>query len=277
MGHPISHSLSPLMQTQAFRHHDLDSLYVPFPVVPERLASAVAGAVALGIYGFNVTIPHKEAIMAYMDEVSEEARFIGAVNTVQICGGRVIGHNTDGAGFLLPLQTLALALTEMSVCMIGAGGAARAIAMALLQAGCPTLVIANRTYERGQRLSSALQHHFPQAEIRVVPYEQAADIASRSALIVNATSLGLHRQDAPLLPDTCFRAGQVVYDIVYRPLETPLLKAAQRCGATTVPGIDMLIGQGAEAFRIWTGLTFPVGVIRCALEPFLHEDTSNIG
>jgi shikimate dehydrogenase len=259
------------MQTFAFRHHHLDSLYVPFHVVPERLPSAVAGAVALGVCGFNVTIPHKEAILAYMDEVSTEARFIGAVNTVQICEGRTIGHNTDGAGFLQPLRMLALALTEMSVCMIGAGGAARAIAMALLQSGCPSLVIANRTYERGQRLGSALQEYFPQAEVRAVPYEQAADIARRSTLIVNATSLGLHHHDTPLLPDTCFRVGQVVYDIVYRPLETPLLKAAQRGGATIVPGIDMLIGQGAEAFRLWTGLTFPVQAIRHLLEPFLHE------
>lgn len=258
------------MQTFAFRHHQLDSLYVPFHVVPERLAAAVAGAVALGVCGFNVTIPHKEAILAYMDEVSTEARFIGAVNTVQVCAGRTIGHNTDGAGFLQPLQTLGLVLTERSVCMIGAGGAARAIAMALLQAGCPALMIANRTYERGQRLANALQDYFPQVDVRAVPYDQAADVARRSTLIVNATSLGLHATDTALLPDTCLRAGQVVYDIVYRPLVTPLLKAAQRRGATIVPGIDMLIGQGAEAFRLWTGLTFPGAAIRRLLEPFLH-------
>lgn len=271
MGHPIAHSLSPPMQTYAFRHHHLDSVYVPFHVVPARLAAAVAGAVALGVCGFNVTIPHKEAILAYMDEVSTEARFIGAVNTVQICEGRVLGHNTDGAGFLQPLRTLALSLTDTSVCMIGAGGAARAIAMALLQSGCPALVIANRTYERGQHLSSALQAYFPQADLRAVPYAQAAEVASRSTLIVNATSVGLHQHDAALLPDTCFRPGQVVYDIVYRPLATPLLKAARHRGATIVPGIDMLIGQGAAAFRLWTGLTFPVQAIRRLLEPFLHE------
>lgn len=259
------------MQTFAFRHHHLDSLYVPFHVVPERLAAAVAGALALGVDGFNVTIPHKEAIIDYMDEVSAEARFIGAVNTVRVHAGRTIGHNTDGAGFLQPLRRLALPLSDMSVCMIGAGGAARAIAMALLQSGCPGLVIANRTYARGQRLGRALQDHFPRADVHAVPYEQAADVARSSTLIVNATALGLHRQDPPLLPDTCLRAGQVVYDIVYRPLQTPLLKAAQRRGATIVPGIEMLIGQGAEAFRIWTGLPFPVQAIRRLLEPFLLE------
>lgn len=277
MGYPIAHSLSPLMQTVAFRHHNLDSLYVPFPVIPEHLASAVAGAIALGVCGFNVTIPHKEAIMDYLDEVSAEARFIGAVNTVRISEGRAIGYNTDGDGFLQPLRTLALTLTEMAVCMIGAGGAARAIAMALLQAGCPLLVIANRTHERGRRLCGELQENFSRAKIRAVSYERAAEFASRSTLIVNATSLGLHHQDEPLLPAACFRPGQVVYDIVYRPLETPLLKAAQRCGATIVPGIDMLIGQGAEAFRIWTGLTFPVQAVRRTLEPFLHETLLNTG
>jgi shikimate dehydrogenase len=277
MGYPIAHSLSPLMQTFAFQYHHLDSLYVPFPVMPEHVASAVAGAVALGVCGFNVTIPHKEAIMPYLDEVSTEARFIGAVNTVRIHEGRAIGYNTDGAGFLQPLRSLALTLTEMSVCMIGAGGAARAIAMALLQSGCPFLTIANRTYERGRRLVKALQKYVSRAEIRAVPYEQVAEVASRSTLVVNATSLGLHRQDTLPLPETCFRAGQVVYDIVYRPLETPLLKAAQRRGATIVPGIDMLIGQGAEAFHIWTGLTFPVQAIRRTLEPLLHEAFSDIG
>ncbi|MCZ6874485.1 MAG: shikimate dehydrogenase [bacterium] len=273
MGYPVAHSLSPLMQTFAFRHCNLDSLYMPFPVMPERLAAAVVGGMALGLCGFNVTIPHKEAIMAHIDEVSAEARFIGAVNTVEISEGRTIGHNTDGEGFLQPLRRLPLVFAETSACMIGAGGAARAIAMALLQSGCPVLVVANRTYERGQRLVTALQAHFPHADIGAVPYEQAADVASRSALIVNATSLGLHRQDVQLLPSACFHTGQVVYDIVYRPLDTPLLKVARRCGATIVPGIDMLIGQGAEAFRIWTGLAFPVEAVRHVLEPFLYEAT----
>ena len=271
MGYPVTHSLSPLMHTFAFQHYDLDSLYVPFPVAPEHLAAAVVGALALGIYGFNVTIPHKETIMAHVDEMSAEARFIGAVNTVQIRDGRAIGHNTDGEGFLQPLRALSLTFTETLVCLLGAGGAARAIAMALLQSECPALVIVNRTYERGQRLVTVLQKHFPHAEIRAVPYEQAVDVARGSTLIVNATSVGLHREDAVLLPDTCFRAGQIVYDIVYRPLDTPLLQAARRRGAKVVSGLDMLIGQGAEAFHLWTDLAFPVEAIRRVLEPFLHD------
>jgi len=268
MGHPVAHSLSPMMQTFAFRQHNLDCVYLPFPVPPAQLAQAVAGAIALGVGGFNVTIPHKEAIMAHVDAVSAAARMIGAVNTVHIREGRTIGYNTDGEGFLLPLHTLRLPLTETTTCMLGAGGAARAVAVALLEAGCPVLVIANRTLMRAERLVAMLHDHFPGAQVRAVPFAAAADSASQSGLLVNATSVGLHNDGGTLLPDTCFRPGQVVYDLVYRPLYTPLLHAAHRCGATIVPGLDMLIGQGAAAFQIWTGLPFPVEAVRPLLQPF---------
>ena len=276
MGYPVAHSLSPRMHTCAFQQHRLDCLYVAFPVVPQSLAAAVAGVLALGICGFNVTIPHKETILAQLDEVSPEARFIGAVNTVQIRDGRTIGYNTDGEGFLQPLRALPLAFAETSACILGAGGAARAITMALLQAGCPDLVIANRTHERGMRLAASLQEHFPQAQVRAVSFEQVEDAAGQSGLIVNATSVGLHHERTTLLPDLCLHPGQLVYDIVYHPFDTPLLQAARRRGATVIPGIDMLIGQGAEAFRIWTGLTFPVAAVRRVLASFFRgaEDAS---
>jgi shikimate dehydrogenase len=233
-------------------------VYVPFAVRPEQLPTAVAGAVALGVCGFNVTIPHKEAIVPLVDVVSAEAQFIGAVNTVHVVAGRTIGYNTDSAGFMQPLQTLRLSFGDTAVCVLGAGGAARAITMALLQAGCRELAVANRTYARGQRLVTALHEHFPHAQLTAVPWEQVDAVARQSTLIVNATAVGLHAEAQALLPAACFRSGQVVYDIVYRPLLTPLLQMAQRGGATIVGGLDMLIGQGAEAFRLWTGLQFPV-------------------
>jgi hypothetical protein len=131
---------------------------------------AVAGAVALGICGFNVTIPHKETIVPLLDEVAVEASFVGAVNTVRIVDGRTVGYNTDGEGFLQPLRALNLPLTDMPVCVLGAGGAARAITMALLQAGCPILTVTNRTHERSERLVSALRERFPQARLSAVPF-----------------------------------------------------------------------------------------------------------
>ena len=267
MGHPVTHSLSPMMQTFAFQQHNLDCIYLPFPVPPARLAQAVAGALALGVGGFNVTIPHKEAIVAYVDEVSAAARAIGAVNTVQVRDGTTLGYNTDGEGFLQPLRALHVPLTEMVTCMLGAGGAARAVALALLEAGCPVLVLANRTPARAERLVGVLQEHFPGAQVCAVPLAEAAGVARQSGLLINATSVGLHNAGGALLPDTCFRPGQVVYDLVYRPLYTPLLQAARRCGATIIPGLDMLIGQGAAAFQIWTGLPFPVEAVRRLLQP----------
>jgi shikimate dehydrogenase len=268
MGYPITHSLSPMMHTFAFRQRQLDCVYVPFPVTPDQLVPAVAGAVALGVCGFNVTIPHKEAIMAHLDDVSAAARAIGAVNTVHIQDGRTVGYNTDGKGFLQPLHALHLPLADTTTCMLGAGGAARAVAMALLEAGCPVLAIANRTHERAARLVAVLQAYFPQAQVWAVPFAEAAPVARQSGLLVNATSVGMHNAGGALLPDACFRPGQVVYDLVYRPLHTPLLQAAHRCGATIVPGLDMLIGQGAAAFQIWTGVPFPVEAVRGLLQPF---------
>src|SRR3989475_1838138 len=257
MGHPVTHSLSPVMHTFAFRQHNLNCVYLPFPVPPAQLAQAVAGALALGVGGFNVTIPHKEAIVAYVDEVSATARAIGAVNTVHVRDNRTIGYNTDGEGFLQPLHALRVPLTTTTTCMLGAGGAARAVAMALLEAGCPVLVLANRTYERAARLVIVLQGYFPQAQVRAVPLAEAASVARQSGLLINATSVGLHDASEVLLPDTCLHPDQVVYDLIYRPLYTPLLQAAQRCGATIVPGLDMLIGQGAAAVQILTGMPFP--------------------
>ena len=270
LGYPIAHSLSPLMQTIAFQHHGLDCLYVPFPVLPSQLPQAFAGAIALGLCGLNVTIPHKEAVLPLLDELSSEAQFVGAVNTVAFRDGRTIGYNTDVAGFLQPLQALGVNLCDRAACVLGAGGAARAVAMAILQAGCTALTLTNRTLERAEQLVLALRAHFPQAKLRCVPFTQAASAVHDSTLVVNATSVGLDEHGGELLPDTCLHAKHVVYDIVYRPLHTPLLEAAQRRGATIVPGIDMLIGQGAEAFRIWTGQSFPIAEIRRRLRPFLE-------
>lgn len=269
MGYPIAHSLSPLMQTFALRHHQLDGVYLPFAVPPEQLAQAVAGARALGLGGFNVTIPHKETIMPYLDDITPTAQAIGAVNTVHIREGRTVGYNTDGEGFLQPLRALALTLSETSVCLLGAGGAARAVAMALLAEGCTHLVIANRTYARGDRLAVSLREHFPGHGVEALAWTEAADAVRQSGLVINATSVGLHHAEEGLVPEACFQPGQVVYDLVYRPFYTPFLETARRHGATVLPGIDMLIGQGAAAFQIWTGLPFPTEDVRRLLQPFL--------
>ena len=270
LGHPIGHSLSPLMHTLAFRHHGLDAVYLPFSVAPEHLSKAVAGAVALGMGGFNVTIPHKETILACLDEITDEARVIGAVNTVHVKDGHAVGHNTDGAGFLLALKGVETPVSELDTCVLGAGGAARALAAALLGAGCPRLVIANRTFTRGERLAAELQSRHPGAEVRSIGMADAAHAAHQSRLVVNSTSIGMHKGDDSPLPGGCLGPEHVVYDIVYRPLVTPLLREARAAGATTIGGLDMLIGQGAAAFTIWTGLSFPLDTVRPAMEARLN-------
>ncbi|GIX46607.1 MAG: shikimate dehydrogenase (NADP(+)) [Candidatus Tectimicrobiota bacterium] len=274
MGYPLGHSLSPFMHTLAFHHHGLDSLYVPFPVPPTRLPEAVRGAVALGVQGFNVTIPHKEAILPLLDELAPEAELMGAVNTVCVVDGRTRGHNTDGQGFLQPLQALSLRVSELPALVLGAGGAARAVAVALLQAGCPALTLANRTYERGERLAVALQQRFPHAQVRAVPLTRAADSAAECRLIVNATAVGLASGQAELLPAACLRAEHIVYDLVYRPLYTALLQTARRHEATVIPGIEMLLGQGAVAFQLWTGLPFPMDLVRQKVYALLTSSQS---
>ena len=270
LGHPIGHSLSPLMHALAFRHHGLDAVYLPFSVAPDDLGRAVAGAVALGMGGFNVTIPHKETIVAYLDEITDEARAIGAVNTVHVRDGHATGHNTDGAGFLLPLKKVVTPVDQLDACVLGAGGAARALAAALLGAGCPRLIIANRTLARGERLAAELQSRHTAAEVRSIGMSDAADAARRSRLVVNSTSMGMHQGDDSPLPSGCLGPEHVAYDIVYRPLNTPFLRDARAAGATTIGGLDMLIGQGAAAFAIWTGLSFPLETVRPALEARLN-------
>ena len=271
LGYPIGHSLSPLMHTLAFRHHGLGAAYLPFSVAPADLGKAVAGAVALGMGGFNVTIPHKESIMACLDEITDEARAIGAVNTVHVSEGRAVGHNTDGEGFLLPLKIVETPISELDVCVLGAGGAARALAAALLGAGCRRLTIANRTIARGERLAAELQPRHPDAEVRPIGMGEAADAARQSRLVVNSTSIGMHQGDESPLPNGCLGPEHVAYDIVYRPLVTPFLRQARAAGAATIGGLDMLIGQGAAAFTIWTGLSFPVDEVRTALEARLNS------
>ena len=270
LGHPIGHSLSPLMHTLAFRHHGLDAVYLPFSVAPDNLVRAVAGAVALGMGGFNVTIPHKETMVSCLDEITDEAKAIGAVNTVHVRDGYTIGHNTDGAGFLLPLREVETPVSRLDTLVLGAGGAARALAEALLGAGCPRLIIANRTFARGERLAAELQARHPAAEVRPIDVSDAAEAARQSRLVVNSTSVGMNSDNDSPLPDGCLGPEHVAYDIVYRPLITPFLQEARAAGATTIGGLDMLIGQGAAAFTIWTGLSFPVEAVRPALEARLN-------
>lgn len=273
LGHPITHSLSPAMHNAGFAALRLDAVYVPLPVQPKDLQTAVAGLSAVGVHGFNLTVPHKTAILPLLAEVHPEAHAIGAVNTVRREGTRLIGTNTDGKGFLLSLtHDLDLNPAGSFVLMIGAGGAARGIAFALLGAGTERLVIANRTPERADVLAADCRTRFPKARVDVMPLGSSdhpdAQLAGLGPdLLVNTTTVGMGDPGNLATPISLAPVGvrQAVIDIIYHPLETVLLGEAQTLGLRTANGIGMLLYQGAEAFRFWTDREPPVDVMREAL------------
>jgi shikimate dehydrogenase len=266
-GYPIDHSLSPMMHNTAFAHHGLDAVYLPFAVHPAHLETAVKSIAALQMGGVNVTIPHKQAVMAWMDALSPEACLIGAVNTIHLRDGRLHGHNTDGIGFLRALEEGGSDVAGRTVMLLGAGGAARAIAVQLCLSDIRRLYLANRTLARAEDLAAFLKQIIPHADISVVTMGESSLAAHLpdTDIVVNATSIGMHPHDPMLLPSHELGPRHLVCDIVYRPLHTPLLRAAQRQGARTVDGLGMLLHQGAKAFEIWTDHAFPLALIRARL------------
>lgn len=272
-GDPVAHTLSPAMHNAGFAALGLNFIYVPFHVSREALPAAVAGIKALGLAGVNITVPHKEAVLALLDEVVEEARLIGAVNTVVNRGGSLVGYNTDAIGFLRALQEAGFDPAGRAAVVIGAGGAARAVVVALARAGVREITIFNRTLSRAAALAELVR-----AEGVAAAALSWADLASAgkkvvaaAALVVQTTSLGMHPNEAefPPVPPEAFGPGQLVVDLIYSPPETRFLRLAAAAGATTQNGIPMLLHQGVAAFELWTGREAPVGVMRAALKKAL--------
>ncbi len=274
-GDPVVHSLSPVMQNKAFAFHGLPCCYVPFRVRKEDLQTAVAAIRALGLGGVNVTIPHKEQVISYLDEVDREARLIGAVNTILNQNGRLIGYNTDGAGFLLSLRAEAdFAPEGKHVVVLGAGGGARAVAFALALGGARTLRIFNRNPERAQALAGDLHRATGcDVEAGALREDLLSAALARADLLVHASPVGMypHHDEAPLVDPGLLRPGLVVCDLVYNPPRTRLLKEAAARGCRVVGGIGMLVHQGALAFEIWTGLQAPVAIMRAVVEESLRS------
>lgn len=274
MAYPVGHSGSPAMHNAAFEALGLDYCYVPFEVPPEKVAWALEGMKALGIVGLNVTVPLKEKVMPYLDEITEEARLIGAVNTIHNQRGRLLGDNTDGRGFVLSLRERGMEVAGKKVVLLGAGGAARAISVALLREGVSTLWLANRTLPRARDLAAHLEEHFGPGQVVALPLETKVlwEPLQEADLIVNATSAGMHpyEEEMPLEDLPPLGPHVWVYDIVYNPRWTRFLQRAREREARTVDGTDMLVYQGALAFHRWTGCFPPVEVMREALLSFLQ-------
>ena len=245
IGWPITHSKSPVIHGFWLSALGIDGHYSRFPVAPENLHAAIRALPALGIRGVNVTIPHKQEVMSALDEIAPAARAIGAVNTVVVTGeGRLVGHNTDVTGFAEPLRGCALA--GRPACVVGAGGAARAVLAALKGIGVSEVRVINRSVDKAESLLA--EFGLPG---RVYGFDQSAAALEGAALVVNTSSLGM-KGYPPLEVDLAPVADDaVVYDIVYAPLETDLLKQAQQRGLRTVDGLSMLVGQAADAFRLF--------------------------
>ncbi|BBL78821.1 shikimate dehydrogenase (NADP(+)) [Rubrobacter xylanophilus] len=265
VGHPVSHSLSPRMHNASFAALGLNYVYVPLDVRPEGLEAAVRGLGALGFRGFNVTMPHKEGVCALVDRLDEAARVSGAVNTVVLEeDGVLLGMNTDGSGFLLACRESGIDPAGKVVLVAGAGGAAAAVAVALLREGVAGLRIANRSPERAERLRERLGEKGRRVE--VFPLSRVEEAAEGAHILVNATYLGMHEGDPLPFPEGMLREGVVVFDAVYRPGRgTALVRAARERGLVAVSGELMLLYQGVEAQRVWTGVDPDVGAMRRAL------------
>ncbi|RNC67636.1 MAG: shikimate dehydrogenase [Desulfuromonadales bacterium] len=265
IGWPVEHSLSPLMQNAALEAMGLDWCYVPFAVREEDLATAVAGLRVLGVAGFNVTIPHKAAIVPLLDRITPEAALIGAVNTVKREGDALVGYNTDGMGFIRSLRhDLGFDPAGKRVLVLGAGGAARAAVASLGQTGAAEVAVANRDTVKGEELAAGFSRQFGGTLFAGMALDIPHIMANfqNFDLVVNTTSVGMGGSAFKGLDLSSMNSGAAVYDMVYSPWETPLLAEAARCGLRRANGIGMLVAQGECALAIWTGSEPPSGVMR---------------
>lgn len=265
-GWPVEHTFSPAMHNAAFARLKMDACYLPFPVHPDRLEDAVRSIAALGINGVNVTVPHKERVAAMLSELSEEARLMTAVNTVEVRGDRLIGHNTDGRGFLRSLrENLRFDPKGRRIFILGAGGAGRAVGFSLAIADAASIIIYDKDTQKSSGLARDIREKTGADVYSIEDVMNVAESAAGADCIVNATPIGMKRSDPMPLDAHIIRKGQIVCDLIYNPAETRLLRAAKYRGARTLNGLGMLLYQGVLAFEIWTGKKAPVSVMKAAL------------
>ncbi len=276
IGHPIKHSYSPFMHNMAFDLADLDYVYLPFDVPSESLKDAIKGLVALGIRGFNVTLPHKERITIYLSEISEEASIIGAVNTIVNENGKLHGYNTDVNGIVESLLPVKDEFANGKVTVIGAGGAARSVIYTLIRHfKCEQINIVNRT----EQIAESMKEYFTAKMMynSIKAYElfppDLVPILQDSKLIINTTSIGMFPEvdDSPTTIKESFHKDQIVFDIVYNPIKTKLLKIAESQGAKTITGLKMFVEQGAKSYELWTNQQMPKDKVYQALKSYLEN------
>jgi len=265
IGDPVDHSLSPAIQNAAFRSVGLNAVYLTFQVRAAELKRAIQGLRSLNVKGFNVTTPHKMAVLRHLDEVETEAAEIGSINTVKNERNVLVGFNTDGEGALKAMLDAGMSPDGRTVLLLGAGGAGRVIAYAFAERGC-SLQVANRTVSNAKRLARSLHANFG-LNVKTLTLSRRAlkESVTNSDVILNASSMGMDGKHNPPIERKWIQADQCVFDIVYRPVQTKLLKDAAFRGASTVSGLDMLVCQGACSFTLWSGKRAPIAEMRRAV------------
>ena len=276
IGHPIKHSYSPFIQNYALELMNLDYVYLPFDVPAENLKNAVKAVLSLGLKGVNVTLPHKEKIIKFLDELSEEASIISAVNTIVNDHGKLIGYNTDAYGILETLLPYKDKISGTKVTVIGAGGSARAVIYTLLRHFKPEAInIINRTHQRADTLVNdfSLKMRYDSFHTFELFPPDNVETLSNSRLIINATTIGMFPEVDDTITDLeeSFNEEQIVFDLIYNPTKTRFLKMAEMQGAKVVGGLKMLISQAAKSFELWTGVEMPMNEITKKLEGYISR------
>ncbi|WP_298906177.1 shikimate dehydrogenase [uncultured Nostoc sp.] len=275
IGHPVEHSLSPVMHNAAIAHLGLDYVYLPFPIAPENLEVAIAGFAAIGVVGFNVTIPHKQAIMPLLSEITPLAQTIGAVNTVSRQNNKWVGTNTDIEGFIAPLQTTYKQDWSQKVAVIlGNGGAARAVVAGCHQLGFAKIHVVGRNMQRLEEFGKSWSNSPISENLQVDQWEELSKLIPQANLLVNTTPIGMYPKvdESPLSGEEIANlpTGAIAYDLIYIPKPTQFLKQAEKQGAIAIDGLEMLVQQGVAALKIWLQQeTVPVEVMRQALQKHL--------
>ncbi|WP_218596907.1 shikimate dehydrogenase [Chroogloeocystis siderophila] len=270
IGHPVEHSLSPVMHNAAIAHLKLDYAYLPLSVKPEALTAAVAGFAAINLKGFNVTIPHKQAILPLLSEISDVAQAVGAVNTVWRQGDTWAGTNTDVVGFLAPLQDINCDWNSAVALILGYGGAARAVVAACAQLGCPTIHVIGRNLQKLQQFYASWHDADISSKLQVHTWDKLPQLIPQATLLVNTTPVGMHphTEASPLsvAEMMLLSSNAIAYDLIYTPRPTQFLQQAEKQGAMTIDGLEMLVQQGAAALNIWLQQSVPIDIMRQALQ-----------
>lgn len=272
LGHPIGHTLSPVMHNASMRKLGFDGIYLALDVHPDRLMEVLPAMALMGFAGVNLTVPHKEIAFHGLDNLDESAKLFGAANTVEFTDDGMVGHNTDGYGFLKALEEgFGKSVEGDSVFVLGCGGAGRATALQAATKGAKALVLADIDAERVQKLNDEIIGLTPHVEVvQALKKSEQVELCRESDLVVQASPVGMKKADPSLLPPEAFREGQRVFDLIYMYPETAFLTTAREAGVEIANGLGMLLHQGARAFEIWTGVEPSVPAMRKALEDAVY-------